>query len=106
MSVIVTIHFQADGAKLEAWAAANKDAMAGILGKAKAQGLIAHRFYADDSGSVMVLDEWPDPESFQLFFEEMRSEIEPLMRDIGVTEEPQFTFWRKLESHDEVGWDA
>ena len=54
----------------------------------------------------MVVDEWPDPESFQSFFAEARSEIEPMMRDVGATSEPEVTFWRKLESHDEVGWDA
>jgi hypothetical protein len=45
-------------------------------------------------------------ESFQAFFAEMQSEIEPLMRDVGVTSAPEVTFWRKLESHDEVGWDG
>ena len=54
----------------------------------------------------MVVDEWPDAESFQAFFAEARSEIEPLMREIGVTSEPEITFWRKLESHDEIGWGA
>ena len=33
-------------------------------------------------------------------------EIEPLMQAIGVTTEPEVTFWRKLESHDEVGWES
>ena len=47
----------------------------------------------------------PDAESFQRFFEQMRPEIEPMMREVGVTGEPEITFWRKLDTHDEVGWD-
>ncbi len=53
-----------------------------------------------------MLDEWPDPESFNAFFEEARSEIEPMMREVGATSEPEVTFWRKLKTHDEVGWGA
>ena len=80
--------------------------MRSIADRAEEHGLIAHRFYASDDGQIMVIDEWPDPESFQRFFEAMRSEIEPLMQAIGVTAEPEVTFWRKLESHDEVGWGS
>jgi hypothetical protein len=54
----------------------------------------------------MVVDEWPDPDSFQRFFTEARSEIEPLMREAGMTSDPEVTFWRKLDTHDEVGWDS
>jgi hypothetical protein len=53
----------------------------------------------------MVVDEWPDPESFQRFFEQLRPEIEPMMAAVGVKGEPDITFWRKLDTHDEVGWD-
>ena len=54
----------------------------------------------------MVEDEWPDPRSFQAFFEQERSQIEPLMGEVGVTAEPEVTFWRKLEPHDEIGWSG
>ena len=53
----------------------------------------------------MVVDEWPDPESFQSFFAEAQSEIEPMMRDAGIQSEPEVTFWRRLETHDAVGWE-
>ena len=36
----------------------------------------------------------------------MRPEIEPMMAAAGVTGEPEITFWRKLDTHDDVGWDA
>jgi hypothetical protein len=46
------------------------------------------------------------PESFQRFWGEMSPTIEPMMREAGVTAGPNVTFWRKLETHDDVGWDA
>jgi hypothetical protein len=45
-----------------------------------------------------------DPQSFQGFFEAERSRIEPIMREAGVAGEPEITFWRRLETGDEVGW--
>jgi hypothetical protein len=57
----------------------------------------------------MVIDEWPDAQSFQSFqsfFESQRSEIEPAMREAGATTEPEIRFRRKLETNDDVGWEA
>ena len=106
MSVIMTFRTHGDTKKLEERAAANPQAMRRISDRAKEHGLIAHRFYGADNGQIMVVDEWPDPESFQRFFEELRPEIEPLMREVGATSEPEVTFWRKLDTQDEVGWGA
>ena len=105
MSVIMTLRVRGDAAELERRAAGNPDAIRAISDRAKDFGLIAHRFYGTDD-EILVVDEWPDPQSFQSFFTEMAPQIEPLMRDVGVTEMPEPTFWRKLESHDEVGWSA
>ena len=104
MSVIVTLKIQGDPQKLESTAAQNPDRMRGIADRAKGHGSIAHRFYGSDSGQIMVIDEWPDPQSFQAFFEEASGEIEPMMAEAGMPGEPEVTFWRKLETHDEVGW--
>src|SRR5256885_4601845 len=106
MAVIMTLRVKGDPRKLEERAAQDPEGMRSIAERAKDHGLIAHRFYGSEDGQIMVVDEWPDPGSFQTFFEESRSEIEPLMREVGVTADPEITFWRKLESHDEVGWDA
>jgi len=107
MYVIMTFKAKGDAAELERRATANPDGMRAITERAKANGLIAHRFYGSLEGdTIMVVDEWPDPESFQRFFEEMRAEIEPMMAEVGVTGEPEVTFWRKLETHDDVGWEA
>jgi len=106
MSVIMTLRVKGNPEELERRAAENPDAMRAIAERAKQRGLIAHRFYGSEDGWIMVVDEWPDPQSFQQFFESERGEIEPMMRDIGATSEPEVTFWRKLESHDEVGWES
>ncbi len=104
MSVLMTLRARGNADELERRAAENPVAMRSITERAKEHGLIAHRFYASEDGQIMVIDEWPDADSFKRFFEVTRSEIDPLMAAIGVTAEPEVTFWRKLETHDEVGW--
>ncbi len=106
MSVLMTLVAHGDAAELERRAAADPGAIAAISARAREHGLIAHRFYGSEDGRIMVVDEWPDPESFQRFFGEMQSEIEPMMQAVGVTAEPEITFWRKLDTHDDVGWEA
>lgn len=104
MSVIVTLRARADAAKIEAFAAADPSRMQAIVAKARQHGLIAHRFHANDDGEIMVLDEWPDAESFQQFYAAEEAAIGPLMAELGAGE-PEITFWRKLETGDEVGWN-
>lgn len=69
MSVIMTLRVKGDPEKLESIAAKDPDRIHGIADKAKEHGVIAHRFYGSDDGQIMVVDEWPDPRSFQAFFE-------------------------------------
>ena len=101
MSVLLTFRVSGDPDKLEQLAGEKGDVLRAITERAKEHGLISHRFYGAD-GQIMVLDEWPDPESFQTFFESQRSEIEPMMQQVA-SGEPEITFWRKLETGDEVG---
>ncbi|MGZ4257748.1 MAG: hypothetical protein ACXVRE_08300 [Gaiellaceae bacterium] len=101
----MTIVFEGDPEQLERYAAENHDHMQGITEQAKQHGLIAHRFYGAE-GKAMVIDEWPDAESFKSFFEAAGPQIQPLMEAAGVTSEPTPIFWRKLDTHDDVGWDA
>jgi quinol monooxygenase YgiN len=103
MSVIMTFRIPGDPDKLERLAGENADTLRGIAERAKEHGIIAHRFYGAE-GQIMVIDEWPDPESFQRFFESQRGAIEPMMQQVA-TGEPEITFWRKLETGDEIGWD-
>ncbi len=52
----------------------------------------------------MVVDEWPDPESFHRFFEQEQAAIGSMMEQVA-TGEPEVTFWRKLETGDDIGWE-
>jgi len=51
----------------------------------------------------MVLDEWPDAQSFHEFFAHMEPQIGPMMAAGGISGEPQPVFWRKLETNDDFG---
>ena len=104
MSVIMTLYVQGDPEKLEAIAAEDPERLKAIAEKAKERGVIAHRFYGSD-GQILVVDEWPDEESFKAFFEAEQGEIGPLMEEVGAKGEPRFIFWRKLETGDEIGWE-
>jgi len=106
MSVLMTLWVEGDPQKLEEYAASNQDTMREITERANSHGLIAHRFYGSDEGQIMVVDEWPDEQSFQAFFSEMQDQIMPMMQAAGVTSQPRTVFWRTLETHDKVGWGA
>jgi heme-degrading monooxygenase HmoA len=107
MSVFMTLEVTGDANALEQFASDNKDTMQSVLEAAKRHGLIAHRFYGSDDGrKVMVVDEWPDRQSFESFFQEQQPQIGPMFEAAGVTmtstTEP--TYWRELETHDKYGW--
>ena len=106
MSVLMMLLVKGDPQKLEEHAAGDPAATRAVVESAKGHGLIAHRFYGSDDGQIMVIDEWPDEPSFLSFFEENSGRIGPMMQAAGVTSDPQPTFWRKLETHDEYGWGA
>ena len=103
MSVIMTMRAAGDPAALERYAAEHPDEIKNISQRGQQAGATAHRFYGAE-GQIMVVDEWPDPASFQQFFESERANIEPIMAASGMTGEPEVTFWRKLETGDEIGW--
>lgn len=104
MSVIMTLQVAGDPKALEQFASDNTETAQGILEAAKRRGLIAHRFYGSDDGSVMVLDEWPDRQDFESFFQEHESEIRPMFEAARVTAQIEPTFWRELATHDAYGW--
>lgn len=101
MAVLMTLRAKGDPAELERRAEADPEAMQAIAAKAKPNGLISHRFYGSDEGTIMVVDEWETAEGFRAFFD-ASPEIPELMREVGVTEPPEITFWRELDTHDRV----
>jgi quinol monooxygenase YgiN len=104
MSVIVTITMKGDPNAFERVADENEGVMRSISERAQAAGVIAHRFYGSEDGQVMVVDEWPDAQSFQQFFASITDEVAALLQGF-VQSEPVVTVWRTLRSHDEVGWE-
>jgi quinol monooxygenase YgiN len=105
MSVIMTMWVKGDPNRLEEYAASNEEQVRSIRDLAKNHGLIAHRFYGSE-GQIMVIDEWPDEQSFQSFFEEAGDQIRGMMEAVGASGQPGINFWRKLDSRDEVGWES
>jgi hypothetical protein len=107
MSVFMTLKIPGNPQAMEQYATANKEKLHGVVEAAKRHGLIAHRFYGSDDGSgLMVLDEWPDRQSFEEFFQEQQSEIQPMMAAAGATGQPEATFWEELKTGDAYGWGA
>ena len=104
MSVIVTLVVPGDPNAMERIAAGAPARLEAIAAAAEGHGVIAHRFYGSE-GKLMVIDEWPDAESFQRFFAEQEPTIGPMMQQVA-RGEPEITFWTKLETGDDVGWDA
>jgi heme-degrading monooxygenase HmoA len=99
MSVLITLRANGDPAELERRAGANPDEMRAIADKAKAHGCRSHHFYGTDDGTMMVVDEWESEAGFNDFFE-ASPEIQVMMREVGVTEQPEISFWRELDTHD------
>jgi hypothetical protein len=105
MSVIMTMWLKGDPAALEQYAQENPGKLEAIRDHAAEHGLIAHRFYGAD-GQILIVDEWPDAESFQGFFGHVAGDVAPAMEAAGVTEEPRPVFWHKLDTQDDYGWGA
>jgi hypothetical protein len=99
MSVFVILRVQADPNALEQYAKTNGDLMVAIADAGKAAGATRHAFAGGD-GEILVIDEWPDAESFQTFFAS-QPDVPKIMAAVGVTGEPQITVYRKLDTPDE-----
>jgi heme-degrading monooxygenase HmoA len=102
MSVLMTLRVDGDARAVEKLAADDPKIFGDILEKAKPHGLISHAFYGNDN-EILVVDEWRDEESFQAFFQEAGEQIQKMMGHAGVSTEPTITFWRKLETGEDVG---
>lgn len=102
MSVLMTMRVTGDGAAVEKLGADEAGLFEGVITAAKERGLISHHFFGNDT-EVLVVDEWPDEQSFQSFFEESGPAIGQVMAAAGVTSEPSIEFWRHLNVGDDVG---
>ena len=98
MSVLMTLRLQGDPKAVEA---TDHDTAKAITERAKKHGLISHHFYGTDT-EILVVDEWPDEQSFRSFFEEANPDIMGMMERAGVTGQPAPEFWRHLDVEDDV----
>ena len=98
MSVTVMSRLKADVEKFEKNAAENGDQFTRIADDAKSRGAIHHLFAAGD-GEIVVVDEWPDAQSFHDFFAS-QAEIPELMVGAGAQGEPEISVFRTLDTPD------
>src|SRR5437763_514845 len=96
MSVIMTLKVAGNPEAVEQYSKDNPGKLESIGEAAKLHGIMAHRFYGSEDGAgIMVIDEWPDRQSFEAFFAEQQAEIQPLMDAAGAAGRPEATFWHE-----------
>lgn len=99
MSVIVSGKMMADPAKVKKLWESRKADFEAVRKEAVAAGALHHRWGFGD-GFVIIVDEWPDAESFQQFFE-ANSTIPSLMQEAGVEGPPEFTIAEAVTGPDQ-----
>ena len=100
MSVLIILRIKGNPADLERYAAGpGGDVMRRIAEAGRAAGAVSHRFAGGDN-EVLVVDEWPDEQSFQDFFN-AQAEIADVMRDGGAQGPPEIRFYRVLNTPDQ-----
>ncbi len=103
MSVMISLRMKGDPDRFEELVGNDPERLTRISNQAREAGCTAHAFYANAAGGeLLVVDEWPDAESFMGFFEGTMHEIGPLMADVGVTEPPTPIVWRQLDTPDRI----
>ena len=99
MSVLMTLRVTGDAKALEA---VDPSVFQGVVAKAEGMGASKHRFFTNGT-EVLVVDEWPDRETFQQFFEST-PEIPEVMAAAGVTTQPVIEFWERAGVEDALNW--
>jgi hypothetical protein len=100
MSVFVILQFKADGDRLLQALNSDPGRLETINQRAKGLGALHHSFVVSaEGGEVAVWDEWETAEGFQKFFAES-DDIREMMGEVGVTSEPQVSFWNRLDTPD------
>ena len=97
MSVLMTLRVSGDTKAIEDTPA---EVLHTITDRAKEHGVISHHFYGTDN-EVLVIDEWPDEQSFQAFFD-ASPEVADMMERAHAGK-PEIHFWRHLDVDDDIG---
>jgi hypothetical protein len=99
MGVIVITHFPGKSTDFERVAKEMEDLLVGVSAQGRAAGAVHHCFAENTDGSVLVIDEWPDEESFHKFFDN-QADIGKLAAAVGVTGPPSATSYRIIDTPD------
>ena len=99
MSVIVVGKLHADPARIQKLWKDRAEDFKGVRKEAEAAGALHHRWGIGD-GFVVLIDEWPDAESFETFFHG-NATIPSLMQEAGVQAPPEFTIVEAATGPDE-----
>jgi hypothetical protein len=99
MSVMIAIKFPVSADVMEKVVNDHRETMMSIIEDGKSYGAIHHQFAADPDGAAMVVDEWPDEESFHRFFGQ-QDDIKKVMAAAGVASEPTITVYRIMDTAD------
>ena len=97
VSVLMTLRVSGDPKAVEA---TPEEVLKTITDRAREHGVISHHFYGTDD-EIFVVDEWPDEQSFQKFFDSS-PEVGEMMQRAGAGE-PAISFWHHLDVHDDIG---
>ena len=99
MSVLVVLKIQGNPNDLESYAnGPGGDLMRRVAEAGKAAGAMHHLFAAGDN-EVIVVDEWPDEQSFHAFFAG-QPDIPEVMQAGGAQGQPQISVYRMLDTPD------
>jgi hypothetical protein len=99
MSVLVILKVSGKPDDLERYAQGpGGDVMRRIADAGRAAGA-AHHLFAGGDNEVLVVDEWPDEQTFQSFFA-AQAEIADVMRNGGAQGPPQISVYRMLDTPD------
>jgi heme-degrading monooxygenase HmoA len=101
MTMLMMLRVKGDATKVEQATRDDPALLKTIVERAKANGLLRHRFFGT-ADEIIVVDEWPDEASFQKFFD-ASPEIQDVMAKAGVTTAPEITFARQLDVNDAFG---
>ncbi|HEY3834876.1 MAG TPA: hypothetical protein VGO03_21485 [Acidimicrobiia bacterium] len=99
MSVLVIATMKADPADFERVHAERAADFRSVMQDALHAGVIHHRFAAGNDGTIIIVDEWPDAESFQKFFD--HQVIASLMQDAGVQGPPEIAIYEVIDTVDQ-----
>ncbi len=101
MSVYMMLQIKADAKRVRDTMDKTPERWQAINARARELGAIHHQFLSSPDGTtIAVLDEWESIDGFQKFFDGS-PEIGEMMAEAGVTEQPQVTFWHRLNAPDE-----